>query len=138
MSPDSTASNAPASIRLDVWLWAARFFKTRALAKLQIESHRVAVGGQACKASRSVRMGDALRIQRGDEVFEIEVRGLADKRGSASVAQTLYHETDEARARRMQASAERAAARAGYQPPASKPDKRARRLIQALGDFDAW
>ncbi len=127
-----------ASIRLDVWLWAARFFKTRSLAKLQIESHRVMVGGQACKASRSIRVGDALRIQRGDEVFDVEVRGLADKRGSASVAQTLYYEADEARAQRMRAMAERAAARAGYQPPASKPDKRARRLIQALGDFDAW
>ena len=127
-----------ASIRLDVWLWAARFFKTRSLAKLQIESHRVMVGGQACKASRSIRVGDALRIQRGDEVFEVEVRGLADQRGPAAIAQTLYHENDEARARRMQAAAERAAARAGYQPPASKPDKRARRLIQALGDFDAW
>ncbi len=127
-----------ASIRLDVWLWAARFFKTRALAKAQIEAHRIRVAGQSCKASRGVRVGDQLRIQRGEETFDIEVRGLSDQRGPASVAQTLYIEPPEARERRLQAAAERAAARAGYQAPAGKPDKRARRLIQALGDFDAW
>lgn len=127
-----------ASIRLDVWLWAARFFKTRALAKAQIEAHRISVGGQSCKASRGVRVGDQLRIQRGEEIFDIEVLGLSDQRGPAAVAQTLYVEPPEARERRLQATAERAAARAGYQPPAGKPDKRARRLIQALGDFDAW
>lgn len=129
---------AVASVRLDLWLWAARFFKTRALAKQAIESGRARVDGQACKPSRAVRVGDRLQVERGEEHFDIEVRGLSEKRGPAASAQQLYHESDEARARRDAARAERAAARAGYQPPASKPDKRARRLIQALGDFDAF
>ena len=126
-----------ASVRLDLWLWAARFYKTRALAKQAIESGRARVDGQACKPSRAVRLGDRLEVERGEERFEIEVCGLSEKRGPAASAQHLYHESDEARARRDTARAERAAARAGYQPPPNKPDKRARRLIQALGDFDA-
>jgi ribosome-associated heat shock protein Hsp15 len=128
---------AAATVRLDLWLWAARFFKTRSLAKQAIESGRARVDGQACKPSRAVRLGDRLDIVRGEESFEIEVRGLSEKRGPAAAAQQLYHESDEARARRDTARAERAAARAGYQPPQSKPDKRSRRLIQALGDLDA-
>ncbi|MBB5209392.1 RNA-binding S4 domain-containing protein [Chiayiivirga flava] len=131
------ASEPAATVRLDLWLWAARFFKTRALAKQAIESGRARVDGQACKASRGVRIGDHLQIERGEERFEIAVLALSGKRGPASAAQLLYAESDEARARREAARAERAAARAGYQPPAGKPDKRSRRLIQALGDIDA-
>lgn len=126
-----------AAIRLDQWLWAARFFKTRSLAKQAIETGKVEVGGQRAKASRSVRVGDALRIARGDETFEVEVLGLSDRRGSASVAQALYAESEASKARRVEALATLRAARAGYQPPESKPDKRARRLIRALGDIDA-
>lgn len=125
------------SVRFDLWLWAARFFKTRALAKQAIEAGRARVDGNACKPSRAIRIGDRLQVERGEERFEIEVRGLSEKRGPAPAAQALYHEDDAARARRDTARAERAAARAGYQPPPSKPDKKARRLIQALGDFDA-
>lgn len=133
-----TQANEPAaSVRFDLWLWAARFFKTRALAKQAIDSGRARVDGQACKPSRAVRIGDRLQIDRGEERFEISVLALGDKRGPAAAARLLYQEPDEARARRETARAERAAARAGYQPPASKPDKRSRRLIQALGDIDA-
>ncbi|MBL8262977.1 MAG: RNA-binding S4 domain-containing protein [Xanthomonadaceae bacterium] len=130
---------APAadSVRLDLWLWAARFFRTRSLAKQAIETGKVDVGGQRAKASRSVRIGDALRIARGDETFEVEVLALSDQRGPASVAQTLYLESDASKARRAETIATLRAARAGYQPPESKPDKRARRLIRALGDIDA-
>ena len=126
-----------AGIRLDIWLWAARFFKTRSLAKQAVETGKVEVGGQRPKSSRAVRVGDALRVQRGDEVFEIGVRGLSDPRGPAPVAQALYQETAESKARREERRLQRAAMRDGYRPPEHKPDKRARRLIQALGDLDA-
>jgi ribosome-associated heat shock protein Hsp15 len=130
---DGTSSD----VRLDVWLWAARFFKTRSLAKHAVETGKVDVGGQRAKPSRLLKVGDALRIARGDEMFEVEVRGLDDARGPAKVAQSLYAESEESRARRDAARATRAAQRAGYQPPDGKPDKRARRLIRALGDLDA-
>lgn len=129
--------SADASVRLDLWLWAARFFKTRSLAKQAIETGKVDAGGQRAKSSRAVRVGDTLVVTRGDDVFEIEVRALSDKRGPAAVAQQLYVEPEAARARRLAALAARQAERAGYQAPQSRPDKRARRLIRALGDIDA-
>jgi len=125
------------SVRLDLWLWAARFFKTRSLAKQAVDTGKVDLAGQRAKSSRGVRVGDPLRIVRGEEVFEVEVRGLSDQRGPASVAQALYFESEASRQRREAALAERRAARAGYQAPQSRPDKRARRLIRALGDIDA-
>ena len=124
-------------VRIDVWLWAARFFKTRALAKEAVTLSRVKIAGQACKPSRAVRIGDALVIERAGELWEVSVLGLSDTRGPAAVAQLLYCEAEESRARREAERALRAAERAGYQPPAHRPDKRARRLIQALGDLDA-
>ena len=133
----TTTDPATASVRIDVWLWAARFFRTRSLAKQAVETGKVEVGGQRAKASRGVRLGDTLRIARGEESFEVEVRGLSDNRGPASVAQELYAESEASRERRAAARADRAAARAGYRAPETKPDKRARRLIRALGDIDA-
>lgn len=125
------------SARLDLWLWAARFYRTRSLAKQAIEAGKVEIDGQRAKASRALRIGDALRVVRGEEMFEVEILGLSDQRGPASVAQQLYAESAESRARREQARAQRAAERAGYRAPEGKPDKRARRLIRALGDIDA-
>lgn len=130
-TPDDTAS-----VRLDLWLWAARFFKTRALAKHAIETGKVEVGGQRAKPSRGVRIGDALVVQRLEERFEVDVLALSSVRGPASVAQALYRESDASRLAREKARAQRAAERAGFQPPETKPDKRARRLIRALGDID--
>ena len=132
-----TESLPIASVRIDQWLWAARFFKTRSLAKQAIETGRVEVDGQRVKASRAVREGDALRILRGDARFAVQVLGLSTVRGSAPVAQALYAETEESKRLREQARAERAAARDGYRAPEQRPDKRARRLIRALGDIDA-
>ncbi|MEL4891866.1 RNA-binding S4 domain-containing protein [Xanthomonas protegens] len=126
-----------AAVRLDVWLWAARFFKTRSLAKQAVDTGKVDVAGQRPKSSRAVRVGEQVRVQRGDEVFEIQVLGLSDTRGPASVAQTLYLESEASRERRAQLRAQRSAERNGYQAPEGKPDKRARRLIRALGDLDA-
>jgi ribosome-associated heat shock protein Hsp15 len=134
--PSPPIATSPAA-RLDIWLWAARFFRTRSLAKQAVETGKVDVGGQRAKPSRSVRAGDALRVTRGDEVFEIEVRGVSENRSAASVAQALYSESDASRKVREAKRAELRAARAGYSPPQGKPDKRARRLIRALGDIDA-
>ena len=125
------------SVRLDLWLWAARFYKTRSLAKQAIESGKVEVGGQGAKPSRGLRAGERLQIRRGDELFDIEVLALSSKRGSASVAQTLYVESAESIAARQAAREKKAMERDGYRAPEHKPDKRARRLIRALGDLDA-
>lgn len=130
-------ADSDTSVRLDLWLWAARFFRTRALAKHAIETGKVEVGGQRAKASRPVRIGDALKVVRSNEAFEIEVLALSDTRGPASIAQALYAESVASRAQREQARALRVAERNGYRAPETKPDKRARRLIRALGDIDA-
>jgi ribosome-associated heat shock protein Hsp15 len=127
----------PSGVRLDVWLWAARFFKTRALAKQAIEGGKVDVAGQGAKASRLVKGGEQLRVRRGEDQFEVQVLGLSEKRCPAAAAQALYLESEASRETRQRLAAERRAANAGYRAPASKPDKRARRLIQALGDLDA-
>ncbi len=125
------------TVRLDLWLWAARFFKTRSLAKQAIEAGRVEVAGQSAKASRGLKASEKLSVRRGDELFEIEVLALSAKRGSATVARTLYNESPESVARRAAEQEKRRLEATGYRAPASKPDKRARRLIQALGDLDA-
>ena len=131
------AASKDAGVRIDVWLWAARFFKTRSLAKSAVVGGKVDLGGQGVKPSRMLKAGDVLKIRRGDELYEIEVRALSDVRGSAPVAQQLYFESEESIARRAAEREQRRLSAAGYRPPLSKPDKRARRLIQALGDLDA-
>ncbi|HEY5970386.1 MAG TPA: RNA-binding S4 domain-containing protein [Pseudoxanthomonas sp.] len=125
------------STRLDIWLWAARFFKTRSLAKQAVETGKVEVGGQRAKPSRTVRTGDVLKIVRGEEHFEVSILALSEQRGPANAAQALYAESEDSRIKREQARAQRAAERNGYRAPEHKPDKRARRLINALGDIDA-
>ncbi|MFT3756199.1 MAG: RNA-binding S4 domain-containing protein [Pseudoxanthomonas sp.] len=125
------------SIRLDIWLWAARFFKTRALAKQAIETGKVDVAGQRAKPSRTLKPGDAVKVERAGEAFEVEVLAISDVRGPAAIAQTLYRESEASRQRREAERELRRAEAAGYRAPAHKPDKRARRLIQALGDIDA-
>ena len=131
------AASSKDGVRIDQWLWAARFFKTRSLAKSAVVGGKVEVGGQGVKASRMLKVGDVLSVRRGDERYEIEVRGLSDVRGSAPVAQQLYSESEESIARRAAGREQRRLSATGYRPPLSKPDKRARRLIQALGDLDA-
>ena len=125
------------ALRLDIWLWAARFFKTRSLAKSAIETGKVEVGGQRAKPSRLVKVGDELQIVRGEETFRITVAVLASQRGAASVAAACYVEDEASRVARQQQREQRAAERSGYRAPEHKPDKRARRLIRALGDLDA-
>jgi ribosome-associated heat shock protein Hsp15 len=136
-SDEPRAGDRPAGVRIDLWLWAARFYRTRSLAKQAVETGKVEVGGDRPKPSRVVRVGDVLRIERAGETFEVAVVALSDVRGPASAAQALYVEPDASKARRAELRAQRAAERNGYRAPEGKPDKRARRLIRALGDIDA-
>jgi len=124
------------SARLDVWLWAARFFKTRSLSKQAADGGKVEVNGATGKPSRALRTGDRLRITRGEERFEIDVVALAEQRGPANVAQALYRETPESAAARAAAAERRRLQGASLARPPKRPDKRARRLIRALGDID--
>lgn len=137
MSNTETPNATAAGVRLDVWLWATRFFKTRALAKRAVESGKIVLNGQdIAKPAKAVRVGDRLRIVRGEETFDLSVSGLIEQRGAAAIAQAQYAETPESRAARAAAAERRKNEAAGYTRPASKPDKRARRLIRALGDID--
>ena len=114
---------------MDKWLWAARFFKTRSLAARACELGRILSRGQPAKAARDVRVGDMLRITNGGGDFEVEVLGLSDERGPASVAQTLYRETDASREARVKVAAERRAMKEFEELPAGRPSKRDRRRI---------
>ena len=129
MTPETTP--APA-IRLDKWLWAARFFKTRSLAKQAIDGGRIEVNGSGCKPAKLLHAGDVLKIGRGEERLEVEVLVLADRRGPASVAQTLYRESE---ASRLAREAQREQRRlVGVQAPRQRPDKHARRELRRLKD----
>jgi ribosome-associated heat shock protein Hsp15 len=121
-------------VRMDIWLWAARFFKTRPLAKKACELGRIVSNGQPAKAAREVRLGDRLRIANDGGDFEIEVLLLSEARGPAAVAQTLYRESDESRERRQKVAAERKAMREFETLPEGRPSKRDRRhIIQFRG-----
>jgi len=121
-------------IRIDKWLWAARFFKTRALAARACELGRIQSKGQPAKAAREVRVGDMLRVTNDGGDFEVEVLLLGEVRGPASVAQTLYRETEASRELRMKVAAERKAMRQFEELPAGRPSKRdRRRIIQFRG-----
>jgi ribosome-associated heat shock protein Hsp15 len=121
-------------IRIDAWLWAARFYKTRTLAKKSCDLARILSNGQVAKAAREVRVGDMLRITTEGGEFEVEVLGVSDVRGPASEAQKLYRETDASKEMRMKVAAERKAAREFEVLPAGRPSKRdRRRIIQFRG-----
>lgn len=121
-------------VRMDLWLWAARFFKTRTLAKHACEVGRILSNGQPAKAAREVRIGDMLRITNEGGEFEVQVLELSDVRGPASVAQTLYRETDESGEKRKKVAAERKAMREFEVLPQGRPSKRdRRRIIQFRG-----
>lgn len=118
------------SVRIDKWLWAARFFKTRALAQKSCEMGRIESNGHIAKPARDVRVGDMLKIRNAVAEYEIEVVSLSEIRGPASVAQTLYRETEASRELRLKLAAEQEALLQieGFQP-AVRPSKRDRRQI---------
>ena len=129
MKNQQTSQLEQSSVRLDRWLWAARFFKTRALAKQAIEGGKVHLNGQRSKPARSLSISDILSIRRGFEVYEVTVMGLSDKRGPAKVAVTLYQETQESTDLRAKEAEIRRIQQLSVIPPAKKPDKRQRRKI---------
>lgn len=123
-------------VRIDKWLWAARFFKTRALAAEAVNGGRVHLNGQRIKASRAVRVNDSYEIQRGFERISIIVTALASRRGSASVAQTLYSETDDSIARREKEAEQRKLARQQRPVMDHRPSKRERRQLRSFTGKD--
>lgn len=116
------------SLRVDKWLWAARFFKTRGLAAEAIEAGRVSVNGERAKASKAVKPGDALVIRRPPYEHAVRVLGVSDRRGPAAEAQKLYEESAESRARREAVAAEMKS----MPPPVFKgrPTKKDRRTLE--------
>jgi ribosome-associated heat shock protein Hsp15 len=117
-------------VRMDKWLWAARFFKTRSLAARACELGRIESNGQSAKPAREVHAGDVLKVRTVAGDFQIEVLALSDQRGPAAVAQTLYRETEESRALRLKMAQERKAMPRFEAVHAGRPSKRNRR------DFD--
>lgn len=121
-------------VRLDKWLWAARFFKTRALAKTAIEGGKVQCQGERCKPGKEPHIGDLFEIRQGFDVRIVEVKSLSGQRRSASEAQLLYEETPDSLARREQAAAKRKAMGAGMVISEHRPTKKQRRDIHRFRD----
>ena len=120
---------AEEGVRLDKWLWAARFFRTRSLARAAIEGGKVWFDGARPKVSKEVQVGAVLRIRQGFDEKTVRVLALSDQRGGAPAAALLYEESPESIAARNAEAERRRAANAGMQAPATRPDKHDRRLI---------
>ena len=132
MTNDPAASER---IRIDKWLWAARFFKTRSLAAQAVEGGKVKLNDERVKSAKSLRIGDRLAIRIGDYEWQVEVLVLSDRRGPAEVARQMYREDETSHARRMEAVARR---RAGFDPEAQaggRPAKRERRELRRLRGY---
>ena len=123
-------------VRIDKWLWAARFFRTRALAKKAIEGGKIRVGGQRTKPSKEVKVGEVIIIRQGWDDKEVVVDNLSDQRRGAPEAATLYSETQDSLSQREKMTAERKAIRAGHQASAHKPSKKERRQIHRFLEQD--
>lgn len=126
-------------IRIDKWLWAARFYKTRSLSADEVERGRVQLNGHATKPAREVRLGDTIRLRQGEQERTVVVRGLSGQRGPAPVAQALYEETaDSIAARARHAEQRRMAPEPALAQEHGRPTKRQRRdLDQATGGWGA-
>ncbi|GLQ96305.1 RNA-binding S4 domain-containing protein [Dyella mobilis] len=123
------------AVRADVWLWAARMFKTRSLAKQAIDGGKVDVNGTGCKPSKTLHVGDTVRLTRGEERLELEIMALSEQRGPASAAQLLYRETEASRVAREQLRESRRLSGAGLNRPPTRPNKQERRELRRLKDF---
>jgi len=120
------------NVRIDKWLWAARFFKTRGAATEAVLGGRVQINGQGVKPAKDVRVDDTLDIRVGQQQFTVVVTAIAEKRGSATVAATLYQETPESAEMRQRLALERRVARPLGADLGARPTKQARRRIEAL------
>lgn len=116
-------------VRLDKWLWASRFFKTRALAREAISGGKVHLNGQRVKPGRTLSEGDQLSVQRGQDEYLIEVLELSIRRGPAAIAQTLYRESEESRLKRERMAEQRKLEREEHAGRERRPDKRQRRRL---------
>jgi len=119
-------------VRIDKWLWAARFFKTRGQAQQAVRGGRIEVNGQAIKPARPLRIGDQLIIGKGELKYEVTVLGLSERRLSAPQAQALYEESAASQARRHQQIETRRLERAGAVEPKRRPEGRQRRQLRDL------
>ena len=124
-------------VRLDRWLWAARFHRTRAKAKTAIEAGHVTVNGHRAKPSKELAVGATVSVRRGDTLTTVIVQALSEQRGSATVAATLYEETLESIETREAERARRRMEKAGLRIPDARPDKRGRRALEALKRSDS-
>lgn len=128
-------TGAPDRVRIDKWLWAARFFKTRSLATDAVDGGKVEINGETAKPSKAVKVGDEVRLRSGPFEYRLTVRALGERRGSAAIAQSLYEESEESKRTR-----ERIAEQHKIAPPAfvwedkGRPTKKDRRDIQRLID----
>ena len=129
------SESATEPVRVDKWLWAARFFKTRALATEAIQGGKVHLNGARVKPARGLRPGDTLEIHKGTECFVVVVEGVAERRGSASVAQALYRETEDSQQARAALREQQRLLAAGLHQPAQRPDKKQRRQLRRLKDY---
>ena len=125
---------AAGKLRLDKWLWAARFFKTRSLAKAAIEGGRVRLDGQRVKVSKEIGVGDILQVRQGWDEKTVVVQALSDQRRGAPEAQALYRETSESLQKREAEAAARKAAGGMIERPAHRPTKKQRRQIHRFRD----
>lgn len=125
----AVVAGAESRVRLDKWLWAARFFKTRSLAAEAVAGGKVHVGGQRSKPAHAVRIGEMLRIQRGPDEYLITVKALGDRRGPAREAILLYEEAAESRLRREQLGEQRRLHSLSFPQPSTRPTKQDRRRI---------
>jgi ribosome-associated heat shock protein Hsp15 len=122
-------TSPPGRVRIDKWLWAARFFKTRALASEAVDGGKVRVNGERVKAARALKPGDRLEIRRGTEQLQVIVRALSEQRGPAAAAQALYEETESSAARRQAMAEQQRALPAAAPRFEGRPDKKARRAL---------
>ena len=129
---DDAEESPPGKVRLDKWLWAARFFKTRVLAAEAIDGEKVEVNGDRAKRSRLVQTDDRIRLRDGPFEWQLLVRDLAARRGSASVAQQLYDESPESRARREATRTQLKAMPTAFAFGDTRPGKRDRRDLRKL------
>ncbi len=119
-------------LRIDKWLWAARFYKTRSIAAQAVSGGKVQINGARVKPARAVRVGDIVEVQRNGLVWTVEVLALSGKRGPASVAQTLYHESEQSVRKREALTEQLKLATASTPRPRHKPDKKSRRQLRNL------
>jgi ribosome-associated heat shock protein Hsp15 len=131
----SVASGPTEKVRLDKWLWAARFFKTRSLAKAAIEGGKVHLDGQRVKVSKEIAVGDTLQIRQGWDEKVVRVMQLSEQRRGAPEAQLLYEETTESLSRREEQALARKAAGGMIDRPAHRPSKQQRRQIHRFKDY---